>query len=291
MEMTELQLSLRQEITDESIAAGNVQDSILLSVCDPYSFQYAVFDTQRNKIIALRDYRVHSGNDEFQPGFFQQIFAKDNLLAKIRPTKKYISFFPSCNVLVPGPLFSRENAIDFLNLSSSAPQVFSYHDKLRFADINLVYGLPGFLITEFESQLGEVSTHNALTAFIDQQLMNSKHNTNKMLAVNVRQNNMDIVVTDGASLLFSNTFVWQHAEDFIYYLLFTMEQLQMNPDQDEVTMFGEIDKTSATWLVSRKYIRNVNPGQRPEGAEYSYGFSKLGAHQYYSLFSQQLCVS
>jgi hypothetical protein len=226
-----------------------------------------------------------------QPGFFRQITENDSLLRKLRPRKTCFAMFSDCNVLVPGPLFTRENTGDFLKLASSTNPALAFSDKLRFADVHVVYNVPAFLATEIEDCIGEVALSNAVTAFIDQQLMINKHNPETVVAVNIRHGFMDVVVCNGSSLRFSNTFTWNNAEDFIYFLLFTMEQLQLNPDHHEVVLYGDIERTSASWMVSRKYIRNVNPGVRPEGAAYSYGFSKLNVHQYFSLFSQQLCVS
>lgn len=288
--MTALQISLKQEITDESIAAGNVNDPVIFFSCDPHSLQYAVLDPARNKFIALREYRVHTQGQGFREGFFLQIVEQDKLLKTLHPRKKFFSIFSDCNVFIPGPLFSRDNTVDYLKLSSSQRPSVAFSDKLRFADVHVVYSIPDFLAGEIEAGAGEVILANSVTAFIDQQLMLHKHNNEPVVAVNVRQGYMDIIICNGSSLLFCNTFLWKNAEDFIYYLLFTMEQLQLNPDKDEVLVYGEIEKTSASWMVSRKYIRNVNPGSRPEGAAFSYGFSKISQHQYYSLFSQQLCV-
>ena len=291
MEMTAQQVSRKQEITDESIAAGNVNDCVLLLTYDANAVQYAALDTAREKFIALRDYRIHSAKPSFQEGLFRQIMERDTLVKELHPRKKIFSLFSPCTVLVPGPLFNRDNTADYLKLASSKETQVAFSDKLRFSDVHVVYSVPSFLVAEVEAGIGEVTLYNAVTAFIDQQLMLNKHNSETAMAVNIRHGYMDIVMCKGASLLFSNTFPWQNAEDFIYYLLFSMEQLQINPDQQEVSLYGDIERTSASWMVSRKYIRNVNPGVRPEGAGYSYGFSKLNAHQYYSLFSQQLCVS
>ena len=291
MEVSDLQISLRLEITDESIAAGNAMNPALICQCDPHGFQYAVLDQDRKKFIALRDYRIHTTREDFQPGFFQQIYEHDALLRELRPVQTVLAVYPACNVLVPGPLFSRENAVDFLKLTCSQSPSIAFFDKLRFADVYQVYNLPGFLSGEIEEKTGEVILTNAITAFIDQQLMLHKHYDEPVVSVNVRHGFADVIVCNGSALLFSNTFIYNNAEDFIYFLLFSMEQLQLNPDQTEVKFYGDIERTSAAWLVSRKYIRHADPGQRPEGSGYSYGFSKISPHQYFSLFAQQLCVS
>src|SRR5687768_8547594 len=99
MEVSDLQISLRLEITDESIAAGNAVNMALLCQCDPHGFQYTLLDLDRKKFIALRDYRIHTRLEDFQPGFFRHIYDHDPLLRDVRPLKTVLAVYPTCNVL------------------------------------------------------------------------------------------------------------------------------------------------------------------------------------------------
>ena len=101
----------------------------------------------------------------------------------------------------------------------------------------------------------------------------------------------DIIVTEANRLIFFNSFRYQTSEDFIYYILFTFEQLGLNPENILLQFAGEIDKTSPTYFITSKYIRNIHFASRPDSYEFSYGFDKIAAHTHYSLFNEPLCVS
>ena len=220
-----------------------------------------------------------------------QVLEQDNLLAELIPSKIIFAVHTNCSTIVPSPLFSKDQSKDILSLTCQLQNDSRvYDDKLRLTDAHHIYAVPENLLKETGTHFKELSLFNANTAFIESQLMLNKHQEQAIVAVNVRTESFDIVVTKGSVLLFSNIFKYETSEDFIYYLLFTLEQLELNPDITEVKFYGEIDKMSSTWLVSKKYIRNISFGERPEGIEFSYGFERIAEHQYFVLFSQHLCV-
>ena len=95
-------------------------------------------------------------------------------------------------------------------------------------------------------------------------------------------------MVEGKNLKFYNTFNHQAPEDFIYYLLFTCEQLQLNPETIEVVLIGEIEKKSALYSTTHKYIRNIKFGVRKTDADLSYQLQEIPKHFYYTLFSEYL---
>lgn len=293
METSTLQISLKQQVTDETISSGTAGSFALICLADPHYFQFVLLDTKRTKFIALRDYRLSQAtNSLYTEGFFSQVFEQDDLLKTMRPGKVIVAVNSSDTVLVPEPLFSKENSIDVLQLTSRVPDDHNvYDDKLKLAPIHQVYSVPQSLLSETGSFFNEAFLVNARSAFTDAMLLMYKHHKEPVLSVNVRPEAMDVVAVTGGSLLFANTFTYHNGEDFIYYLLFVLEQLQLNPDQTSVHLYGDLEKTSSAWMVSRKYIRNLSFGDRPESVSFSYGFEKLNAHQYFFLFTQHLCVS
>jgi hypothetical protein len=59
-------------------------------------------------------------------------------------------------------------------------------------------------------------------------------------------------------LLFFNSFDYQTKEDFIYYLLFTTEQLNLNPEYIKLQLLGDISEESEWFEMAYTYIRNVS---------------------------------
>ena len=55
-----------------------------------------------------------------------------------------------------------------------------------------------------------------------------------------------------------NSFDFSTKEDFIYYLLFTTEQLNLNPENFKVQLLGLISEDSEFFEIAYKYIRNVS---------------------------------
>ena len=93
----------------------------------------------------------------------------------------------------------------------------------------------------------------------------------------------------GSQLEFCNVFTVSTAEDVVYYTILVMQELGLNPDQDPVTMWGELTSDSATFTLLGTYVRQLRLGTRPFGVQYSYRFNELAAHQHFDLFSLAFC--
>jgi len=55
-----------------------------------------------------------------------------------------------------------------------------------------------------------------------------------------------------------NSYEYQTPEDFIYYVLFVMEQLKMDPREQLIQLAGKIDEHSDLYKTVYKFIRNVH---------------------------------
>jgi hypothetical protein len=59
-------------------------------------------------------------------------------------------------------------------------------------------------------------------------------------------------------LLLFNSFSYSTPQDFIYYLLFTCEQLQLNPETIAVQILGNCSVEDANYKMAYQYIRNCS---------------------------------
>mgnify|MGYP000967435394 CR=1 FL=1 len=72
------------------------------------------------------------------------------------------------------------------------------------------------------------------------------------------KNKFEIIVVQNQKLLLFNSFDFVTKEDFIYYLLFTTEQLNLNPENFKVQLLGVISEDSELFEIAYKYVRNVS---------------------------------
>ncbi len=93
----------------------------------------------------------------------------------------------------------------------------------------------------------------------------------------------------GQHLEYCNVFPCSTAEDVVYYTILVMQELNLDPDQDEVTVWGELTPDSAVFSLLRTYVRNVRFGQRPPNVQYSYRLNDVFEYRYFDLFSLHFC--
>jgi len=93
----------------------------------------------------------------------------------------------------------------------------------------------------------------------------------------------------GPQLEFCNVFRVSTAEDVLYYAILVMQELDLNPDQDPVTIWGELTGDSATFQLLSTYVRQLRFGARPFGLEYFYYLNEIAEHRHFDLFSLAFC--
>jgi len=292
---SEININLKNQMIDESFSQGMVKNTLLMIVAERGRMLYSIVDQDRNKAVVLKEYQLlnEDENDgEYLPGFFSRILEEDELLSALQPDQVLLSVFSQQQTLIPNPLYSKDHLEEMLGITNSLNDGLDlYADEITSANAHIVYAVPVNLLKEIGDQFKNAILFHGAKAVIESQLRLNKLESNSKVAVFVRNNYFDVVITKGKELKLFNSYPYQSSEDLMYYLLFTMEQLQLNPDQTTVTCYGEIEKISSHWMLARKYIRNISFGEKPEGITYSYGFEKFSTHKYYSLFIQELCVS
>ena len=100
-----------------------------------------------------------------------------------------------------------------------------------------------------------------------------------------------MMIFEKKQLVYSNAFHFRAPEDFLYYVIFVMEQLNLNPEEVPVTLLGDISTKTPHFDLIFKYIRNVDFALRNESAQYSYVFDDVPGHSFYTLLNPVLCGS
>lgn len=284
--MTETFTSLRKtNIFDESLLSTPVENIHLFLDINDKSLSYSLWDKKRKKFIALCDYRLKSDPLISE---VEAIIANDEWLQQ-NNFSLVSSAFHGPSALIPTEVFRKEDALQLLSLTLSVNEnTVVRFDHLKYSEIFHLYA-ENELMTSLLKHFNSSSFLHSGSVFIESEMMRNKNNTEPVVAVNVFAKHYEVVVTHGRKLILYNTFSYANSEDFIYYLLFIMEQLQLNPEKTTLQLTGDIEKSSAAYLITSKYIRNIVFGERPD-ADFSYGFDSISSHAHYNLLRQYLCA-
>jgi len=163
------------------------------------------------------------------------------------------------STVVPAALFHEDELDLYLNYNiKTLANDYVAFDSLSHVDLKNVY-IPYVNINNFFFQkFGEFEYKHHATVLIDKLILHTKNNTEKLFFVHVNTTNFDIVVVENSHLLFYNSFSFNTKEDFIYYILFTAEQLQLNPEELLLFFIGDIEKESELYHSTYQYIRNID---------------------------------
>ena len=217
---------------------------------------FCIFDLITNKIIAFNEMQF-AKNAVIEEQLWKAFVAYPIL------TNDYdeivVLHDNNLNTFVPNTLFDTNFLGSYLqyNVKVFETDFFTF-DPIDNHEINNVYvpyvNINNFLLDQFTA----FEYKNVHSILVKKLLDISIGTDEKQVYVHLQKENFQIVVVKNQQLLLFNSFEYSTAEDFIYYLLFTCEQLQLSPETIAVYLLGLIDEKSEYFKMAYKFIRNCN---------------------------------
>ncbi|WP_109438354.1 DUF3822 family protein [Aquimarina sp. AU119] len=188
--------------------------------------------------------------------------------------------------IVPKPLFNETLLKDYLKFNVKVlDNDFITYDELDQHDLVTVY-IPYTNINNFFfDTFGSFTYKHTNTILINTLLTKEKNSESITVFVNMNSIVFDLIVINKGHLILSNTFNYETKEDFLYYLMYTTEQLNLNPEEFKLVFLGDITKNSDFHNIAYKYIRNVGFGNRSQESKFASNIMRVEPHQHFVLLS------
>lgn len=220
---------------------------------------YCIKDTLDNRIILADNISIENISNPHQiESSLTKIF---NETPALQTAFDEITVLHNNNLLtfVPSVLFDENVLSSYLQYNTKVFESdFFTYDTVSNYEMNTVYipyvNINNFLIDYF----GSFNYRHSFSVLVKKVLDCSKNIDEPQLYIHVQKDNFQIVAVKNQKLLLFNTFEYKTEQDFIYYILFTAEQLQLNPETVQVKLIGNINTESDLYKIAFKYIRNVS---------------------------------
>ncbi|RKN78168.1 DUF3822 family protein [Ulvibacterium marinum] len=161
--------------------------------------------------------------------------------------------------LVPKPLFNPEELPNYIKFNAKI--LASDHidfDEIAGYDMVNVY-VPFVNINNYIYELfGDFIFKHIGTVLIESLLKNHTNGKSPVCYVHVSEKNMDIVIISQKKLLLYNSFSFDTKEDFLYYLLFALEQLNLDAESVILRLFGSIEEDDEIYALCYEYIKHIS---------------------------------
>lgn len=222
-------------------------------------FSFCCFDTLHHEVILLKniDLSNYSSSISIEKKL-EKVFEEYPILLNSFDVIDVL-YDNIMTTLVPKALFDDQKLGSYLQYNTKIfKSDFFAFDEIPNYDINTVY-IPYMNINNFLiDQIGYFQYKHSSTILISTILDISKNKDEKQVYAHFRDHHFDLIVVQNQQLLLFNSFEYQTAEDFVYYLLFMAEQLQLNPESFKLIILGNCNEESSMFTLVYKYVRDVS---------------------------------
>ena len=161
--------------------------------------------------------------------------------------------------LVPKDLFDNNELANYLKFNARilVNDLIEY-DEIDGHEIINVYvpyvNINNFLFDHF----GEFEFVHSGTVLLKSLLKSVGTASEPVCYVHVGHRQMDMVILSRKQLYLFNSFHFDTKEDFIYYILFTLEQLDLDPENIPLRLFGHINEGDEIYNICYEFIRHIS---------------------------------
>jgi len=295
---TTVRYKLSHSIKDDRLETDHLSKYHLSFQINFDLFRICIVDSENNRCLFLEDYAlsdVYSTTDLIEQ---LDLLFEDHVLIKAGFWKSItIGIKNSQFSLVPESLFEKDYLKEYLTLNTvldKEPGEEYHYFKHQQTDAVNVFATNKRLMDWFKYMYPlkqiRVVHHTAPMiegVMLQREVITAEHS----LYIQVEQNFLTIIVKKGKKLIFCNSFSFNSSEDFVYFILFVFDQLELNPEKCPVVVWGEITHDSDSFSKLYKYIRHLKFGSKPDFIRFGYQFDEVFDHRYFDLYNMHLCQS
>lgn len=254
-----------------------------------------VLDVATSTFIALKVYVLNDIYTDHTLAEKIQLFVKEDTWINANFSSTHIIFVNNRATIMPNALFNKDELATYHQYNFTPNETDNYYfDKFLNLPANNIYAVPDFIISCFDNVKNKHFFHFS-TPLIASALLHAK-NTNalSLIDVHVLPNSFQIIIIKNQQLALYNSFDYQTSEDFIYYLLFVLEQQKIDNKKVHIRLLGEVEKNSTIYTLLNTYINEVSFLEKNDllansSLKLSYIFDEISPTYYYSIFQQYLC--
>ena len=163
--------------------------------------------------------------------------------------------------LIPQALYGeKEQAIQYLKYSIDvrdvSPQAVEIDKILPIETINAY--LPNRIVNQsLLTYYGRFDYQHFATALLKMFLKHYASHAYELMYIYAEVGSFYFVVFRGKKLYYFNRFSYETIEDFLYYILFSIEQLNINTEEVALYITGEVSPTALFYNKVRRYVKQI----------------------------------
>ena len=265
--------------------SSNLADSVVIELSDSL-IQFCEFESAQNKPIFICDYPIEN---------ILKHTLSEHLISAIKHfqfSKKqyqhvYINCFTPQFTLCPTTFYNSDTNRSMLefNIGSIADKLVLTDDVNT--DIKLIYAMDESLKSTLDLIFPNHQLKHTLSV-LSKLMLVSEELVKEQILLSIHTNYIEVVVKQEQKLVLANQFSIKTQEDVLYYVLFILEQYQLNPLTTNISIVGNLDSNSELITSLKKYIKNIRLALGNKSLNWS-GITGAPQHFNYTLINRLFC--
>lgn len=195
----------------------------------------------------------------------KECFFENDFLAYQYKQVHVISVSPQY-ILVPEDVFFEKQKGELLSFAFSTPDERCLNYEIKDELAQLVFGMNEEVYEFCSRSLLNPRFIHYMGPLLSLWKKQSRARLPRQLYVVLHRKAMDVACYAQGSLLFVNTFGYEHPDDILYYILYVWKQTGMDQQKDQLRVFGEAALRSDITRTLRTYLQYIDPLEIPSEA-------------------------
>jgi len=284
-------MSPASRIIDDNFDRNDTRTSTLCLLLRPHRLAYAVHDTARNKFTVQHTSFLASG--EGRDAYLNDLrtaIAQDDLL-HLPYQRTVIALGQGPSVLVPQALHDPNQAGRYLGLQYELPAHFRLlTEALPELDAVLEGAMDEDLLNYLHGCFGPSEVHHADAVLLSGQ-WRERPMEGATAYAHIEREAFALTVFQDGTLRYFNRFTIRAKEDFLYFVLLVLGELDLDREQTPLIIQGEAVRESGLFALAERYLQRVVFGRRPKGLRFNRSIREMPGQFHYTLYNLPLCAS
>lgn len=227
--------------------------------CSLDGFCFVIHDIEENKIIDIELYQTSETGDEtlIMEALEKTVFKKGLYEKPVHDVRYIVG--NRLNTLIPEELFDEQQMESYFRFSHELPKGYSLiSEKLPSLHCVNVFALSSIQEKAIQGLWDNVTFTHQSSVFLKGVKSEDPFDDKTVAYVNVNSRSFDLAIVSEGKLSFFNNFKFSTKEDFIYFLMFALEQQQLSGQEVPVYFAGLISGNSEIIKLCERYIKRIH---------------------------------
>ena len=273
-------------VFNEGFSKSKTSSYILSLQLSNIGYSYVIVDPAGSRYAAINHHNFDKKLSDKSIVEKAESMLKEDLFLSKNYKNVFFSVIESKSTLVPKELFDRKQIKKYFTFNQKLDDFEELHfNYIKNAGVYNLFAIPSDITTLMVNKFPEIIFVHHNNVFVNDIITRAKNLKFKLpyIQINVNLESFDIGIYKDEKLQVVNTYQFSNDNDFIYYLLNTINQYDIKLTKAYINVSGYIEKDTEFYYFIHQYLPKINFLKLNTGLVFN--FKDVEEHFFYNLLN------